>query len=379
MAIARQQAVLSTVPSGMRPLDIANEVRNIRPAQTTILTLLMGLNKVKAESREFKINEQAIDPGTVTATALAANVFTVSTDDVKFVRIGQTLLLNHTTNCLVTGVNYTTGAVTVDDATGFSATSVLILGSVGHEELSARPTAVSRIPTQTTNYCETARDAYGESRWVQTEKHYGGPRKHHNREICMWEHKRFVDRGLWFSKKLDGTQNSQKLYKTNGILRSITTNIRTFSATTVTWDKMRANITTDTRFSLSPSLWLSVPRKGLELLEKIVRDKTVPMTYTEAAGIKVGNVGMGNKTLKIFVIDHFEQGLDDTWILIDPELIEIVTTKDQVTGQRQWMIEELNVEDPGTDGTINVLTSDFGCRLHNEQAHAAWDGAASAA
>jgi hypothetical protein len=362
----------------MKPLDISNEIENIRPAQSAVLTLLMGLGKVTVDSRTFLINQQDIDPGYVTMIGAAAgDVITVSADDIKLVRAGQTIRLNASVCTWIKSVTYAGPTFVVDDVTSLVAGSVLILGSTASEELSSRPTAISRQPVQTTNYCETLRDSYGQSRWVETEKHYGGSRAFHNRDLCLWEHKRFIDRGIWFNEIDTGTINSQAVYKTNGIFASITTNVTAFAGSAITWAKMRTNITNHTRFSLSPNLWLAVSRKGLELIEGIIYAKTTPAVFSEAQQIKVLNLGMGNKTLKIFVIDHFEQGLLGTMALLDPEMIEIVTTKDQKTGTRQWMLERKfdGNDTTGTDGTIGEVLTDFGVRLHNEKAHAIWTGA----
>lgn len=379
MAITRSQAVITTPPSGMRPKDISDEINNVRPAQSAITTVMVGCKKLAVDDYEFKVNHQDIDPGTVTLTNVSGTAFTVSTDDAKHLRIGQTLRLDHNTACLITAINYGTGAVTVDDGSGFTTNDVVVLGSAGSEELSGRPTPISRVPTQTTNYVETLRDAYGQSRHVQNTRYYGGNRQFHNRETCLWEHKRFIDRGLWFNVKAETTQNGQKLFKTGGILNSITTNVASFQSSQITWDKMRANITDHTRFSISPNMWLFVSRLGLQLVETIVRNKTVPVEYTEASQIKVMNVGMGNKTMKIMVIDHFEEGMEDTMVLIDPAFIEIVTTQDQKTKGRQFCIERTfdGNDATGTDGTIGEIYTDFGLRLHNEKAHAIWDGAAA--
>ena len=372
---SRVQAVLGTTPSGLRTFDISNEIENIRPAQSTILTLLMGLGKVTVDSRKFTINQQDIDPGTITIISIDGNVCTLSAADVALVRTGQTIRLDAAVCNWVTAVSYTsTYTMTLESAVGFTGGDKVCLGSVASEELSSRPTAMSRIPVQIDNYCETLRDSYGQSRWVETEKFYGGTRQFHNRDLCLWEHKRFIDRGIWFNELATSTAvNSRQLYKTNGIFSSITTNVRTFSGT-ITWLKMRALITSDTRFSLSPNLWLAVSRTGLEFIENIVRAKTVPITWEEAAHIKVMSIGMGNKTLKLFVIDHFEEQLADAMVMLDPEMIELVTTKDQKTGTRQWMLERKfdGNDATGTDGSIGEVLTDFGVRLHNERAHAVW-------
>jgi hypothetical protein len=392
--IVRSQGIISSMPSGLRPLDISDEIRNIRPAASALLSLLMGLNKVTVDSRVFKVNEQDIDIGKVyiKAGGVDGNDLTLesasgandATTVAKFIRAGQTLRLDHDTAALVTSVDYNTGVVTVASSAGLTAADCLLLGSAGFEELSTRPSAITRTPAQIENFAETLRDAYGQSRWTETERFYGGNRQFHNRETCLWEHKRFIDRGLFFNVKAETTgPTGQKLYKTNGLFGSINTNVHAFSANTITWDKMRANLTNDTRFCLSSSVWLLVSRKGLELIEKIIRDKTAPVTYSEASGISVGSLQMAGKRIKLIPIDHFETGseLENTMVLVDPDNVEVVTTRDQQSKTRQWMIERKfdGNDTNGTDGTIGEVITDFGLRLHNEKAHAIWYNADSAA
>jgi len=386
----RSQAVLTTPGAGFRPLDISNEILNIRPAQSTLLTLLMALKKVNVDSREYRVNEQDVDPGYVTTTAMSAgsSTITVSTDDVKFVRIGQNVRLDHDSVYLVEAVNYTTGVITLDAITGLAASGdLLVLGSAASEELSDRPTVISRVPGQHTNYVETLRDAYGQSRWVETERYYGGARQHMNREMCLWEHKRSIDRGLWFNTGTETTQGGQKLFKTSGIFasiqRSLDARVHEFASGNVTWASMRSNITSDTRFTPSPNLWLFVSRLGLEIIETVIRDSAVPVHFAEAATIKITKLGMGGKTLNIMVVDAFEADtdLEKCMVLIDPAYLEIVTTRNQTSKQRQWMLERKfdGNDATGSDGTIGEVLTDFGLRLNNDKAHAIWWNAAQAA
>ena len=383
MSIVRSQAVLNTQPSGMRPLDIQDEVMAIRPSESVLVTALMAKNRVAVDSYVFKINEQNIDPGQVTVVGIAGNVLTLDTGETDYCRPGQTLRVDHDTAPLITAVDRNANTVTVDDSTGVSEDDVAVLGSAGSEELSDRPTPISRVPTQIENYVETLRDAYGQSRHAQNERFYGGPVGVRNRDIAIWEHKRFIDRGLFYNVKKETTLNGQKLYKTNGLFASISTNVHEFSSGHVTWDAIQTNLRSDVRFCQSPNLWFFVSLRGWAIIEKIVRDKTVPQSYAEAAGIQVKKIGLMGKTLNMMVIDHFESGtdLEKCMVLVDPKMMEIVTTKDQTSGQRQWMMENVLKREQhtnGTDGTIGEILSDFGLRLHNEKAHAIWWNAADA-
>ena len=133
MSIARQQAVLSTLPAGFRPFDVSNEILKIRPADTLLLTLLMALNKVTVDSRQFIINQQEMDVSTFTISAIGngptANVLTTtSQDEVDAVEVGMNVRKDYETVALVVDVNTTDKKITVDDASGFTANDVLVMG-----------------------------------------------------------------------------------------------------------------------------------------------------------------------------------------------------------------------------------------------------------
>lgn len=375
---------MTTPPSGMRPLSIEDKVLKTRPNKTRLLTALMALNKVAVDDYKFRINEQKIDPGYITCTALnaGANQITVSAADAAYIRLGTTLRLDHQNAYLVTAVNYSTGVITLNGTTNLTNSSVLNIGGTGSEELSLRPAAISRIPVQIENFVETQRDAWGTSRHTQNVRYYGGSRVWQTEDDATWEHKRSIDRGCWFNVKAETTQDSgngsQVLLKTNGILSLITTNVYTFGSNLVSMDKIRTNLRIGTRFTMSDRLWLCFGAKGQELLDKICYDKTVPQQFNTTALFDVTTYTIGGKKLVPMIIDHFDNGMDDTWVVLDPEFLEIVTTQDQQSNQRQWMLKRtIKPQDNtnGVDGTINDILTDYGVRLHNEMAHSIWDGA----
>jgi hypothetical protein len=374
MAIARQQAVIATQPAGLRPKDISNEIFKLKPDQKTLLTLLMGRNKIKVDDYEFAINIQSIDQGYVTATSEPSqNAFTVSTDDAKALRIGTTLRKSASVATYVTAINYSSGAVTVADSTGIADTNVLLVGGTAAEELSSRPTAISRTPTQVTNYVQTQRDAWGVSTHTQSTKFYGGARLQNNREDALYEHGRFIDRELWFGTKAETTQNSQKLFKTGGVFNMVSTNAHEFSGGELTWDKLETNMIQDGRFMTSSKGWLFVSRKGASLFNQLVRDSGTPIEWQTAADLEYAYVRIGNKKCTLMVVDHFEQGLDTEMVLIEPDAIEIVTTVNQDTGVRNWMIEKKfdGNDATGSDGKLEEVYTAFGLRI-DERRCARW-------
>jgi hypothetical protein len=132
---------------------------------------------------------------------------------------------------------------------------------------------------------------------------------------------------------------------------------------------------TDGRLAPSSSLWMFVSRKGSSLCDQIAFDKHVPIEVKEFFGVSVKGFLLGNKRLKMMEVDHFEGLLEDVMVVVDPAVIECVTAKNQQSGARQWMLEESDARDPGQDGTVGVLTTDFGLRLKNERACAVWTDA----
>ena len=371
-APVNSQAYLTTTPAGMRPLDISNEIFKYRPEETTILTLLMALNRVTVDDREFRINIQDQDPGYVTVVTQAndgVNI-TVSADDVKYIRPGLTLRVDWQTVALVTAVNYATGQVTLDNNTGFTAGSIPNLGSAAVEELAQRPSVVSRVPAQVTNFAENAWDTYGQSRWVETVKFYGGALGYHNREQAMYEHKRGIDRGLWFNAKAQTTgPQGNTLYKTGGVMNMITTNVSGFGSNQFTINKLRTAMTQGTRFMRSSTVWLFVSRLGSELFDRAVFNKgNITPVYENILNINITSFRMCGKTWKLMIVDHLSNNCSDVMAAIDPAALEIVTTRDQQTKTRQWMLERKLTPENGltTDGTIGDIYTDFGLRIQEK-------------
>ena len=364
--------------TGIQVPCIEDEILAIRPAETMLLTELMSKNKVKLDAYKFKINEQQIDPGVVHVQSVdgGAKTITLASGEGAYIRPGQTLTVGYNIGSVATVV--TGDVITLKAVTGFSGSQTVVLGGTGFEELSDRPAAVSRIPDQIENYVETLRDVSGQSTHVESTKYYGGTRQYWNKDLRNWEHKRFIDRELFTGQKLETTgAKGNPLYKTNGLLNSIVTNVHEFAGGVVTWDAIQANLVQDVRFCQSTNLNLYTSRKGVALIEKIIRDKTIPQSYVQAAGIDIKRIGLVGKTLNLIIIDHFEADseLEKCMVVVDPSMIEIVTTANQETGQRNWMLEytvKRENNPNGTDGTISEVYSSFGLRLHNEKAHAIW-------
>ena len=381
--ILRAQGVVSTEGAGFRPLDISDEIYNLRPTNTPFLTMLMGLpKKVKVDDFQYKMNIQNIDPDYLTIVSVNAGASTITvstgaTGDVNYVRPGLTLVYNVGQAYLVTAVDTSTGVVTLNTTAGLSAAMVLEFGSTGFEELSNGPTPITRIPDQVTNYVETLRDSWGQSRHVQNTRFYGGPRHRKHRSDALWEHKRSVNRGIILNSGGVSVQNSQNMYKNYGLFASIVTNTHSFTGGHVTFEAVRGFLTQDTRFMVSDKPWLLVSRKMYENVELMIKANTVPTDYQSTATLNLRWFSLAGK--KIFLLLEDSLGLESILqyasAVIDPDSVEIVTTADQETGAKTWMAETVITKENNpnlTDGTLGVIDTDFGLRVDGEARNAYW-------
>lgn len=381
MSILRSATTMGSVDSSLRPKDISNEILKVRPDKKKVLTMLAAMGKVTVDDYEFQNNQQGIDPGSVTILTVnaGAKTVTVSADDLKAVRVDQTWRLSHAFAYRVTAVNRDTNTVTLSTATGLNADGgdIIALGATSFGENSSRPTAIQRVPTVGTNYVATLRDATGQSRHSRNVKFMGGPRAFHNREAMIYEHGRMIDRELIFGEKEKGTDAAGNvLYRTGGLLYQIQSNIREFTNGRLSYFKAIDLVAADSRLTQSDTFWCLCSDKGMALWTKLAYDKHIPTDIKEVFGINVMKIQLGSKFLKLYPVDHLNDSaeLENTQILVDPAFVEIVTTQDQETKQRQWMLEK-KVEGRDVDGTDNTNTevlTDFGLRLENEAAHAIW-------
>ena len=377
-APVQSQTYLGTMPAGFRPLDISDKIVDHRPEETTVLTMLMALNRVTVDDRVFRINVQDQDPGYVTIVSVDdGQHFTVSTDDSKYLFPGLALRYNWNTTGLISAVSTATGQVTLDPlfgtTAGLAVAAKINLGSRAVEELATRPTVISRIPVQVENFAENAWDVFGQSRWVETNRFYGGPRDVANEKLAWYEHKRSIDRGLWFNAKGTTTgPQGNTLYKTGGFMNMINTNIYDFGGT-FTINKLRTAMTQGTRFMRSGTIWLYVSRLGWELIERQAFNKgsiaiNSPNWCQQFYNIQVANFNMAGKAWKMMCVDHFENSCADIMCAVDPAAVEIVTTRMQKGGQRQWMLSRHLDLSTGltTDGSMGDIYSDWGLRIQEK-------------
>lgn len=378
--LLRTTGLVESPNATLIPRDVSNEIIKLRPARSTVLTMMMGLGMVKTvKSREFTVNTQPEDPVEVTVTAVPDGThITVSSADGLLIDPGMYLTLNPSVIALVTA--NADGALTVDDSTGFSAEDIVLCANRAYEENSSKPAAITRAPDHDTNYLETARDSWGQSRWVETEDYYGPPRQAENREMAMWEHKRFIERGILLNAKFKGTQNGKRMYKTDGLVQQIARrgNSKTFGSGQVKLSTMLTFMEDCGRYTDTDTLWAVGGRTALNVMRMVAYNKTVPNETKSYFGITLEGIQLGDKKIKLIATDHFRRGYANTVLILDPSQIDIVTAANRETGAKQWMMEETDAKVPGDDGTFSVLTSDFGVRIKNHLSCSIWNSVTTA-
>ena len=397
VTITRAQEVLSNVTgASLQTRDVTKEIYKKSPQKATLMQIIIGTRRVIADNRLFEWYEQDLDPkwitaGVVTPAGGTTGTIALSDADVALVEVGMQVRQNLTVIGTVTAVSRTGGAatITVDVITGFVAAKHLQVGAGVVEELSAQPTARTRVPSQITNRVETIRDAWGQSGWVETEKVIAGkPRQHENRDSALLEHKIKLDIEAWNSKAYTGTQNSQTIYHTSGVLQQIATNIIPCgSGGALSWEQLALAASQYDRLMESPEPYMFMSRATMSILDIVAFQKTSPNNFQSVGsefGIHVKKLVLNNKSYQCVIVDHWAYDLGQHIVAIDPKHLTLRSTQYQGkvpggSGMR-WMIEDVRGRDlTGIDGTIGCITTDMGVKLENEEGAWMMTGITSAA
>jgi hypothetical protein len=389
VTITRAGDYLSNVTgANLQTRDVTKEIYKKSPQKATLMQIIIGTRRVITDNRLFEWYEQDLDPKWVTAGVVTAGGGTTGTialsdtDQVLCVP-GMTVRQDLNTVAHITAINRGAGVatITVDVITGFTQNSRIQLGASVTEELSAQPTAVTRVPAQITNRCETIRDAWGQSGWVETERVIAGkPRQHENRDTALLEHKIKLDIESWNASAPAnaGTLNGNTIYYTNGIIAQIQTNrVACGNGGLLTFEQLITVAGQYDRLMESPEPYLFYSRAIASIFDIVAFQKTTPNNFDATGsefGVHVKKLNLNNKIYKCVVVDHWMNGLGQHIIAIDPKHLTLRSTQYQGkvaggsgTGMR-WMIEDVRGRDlTGNDGTIGCITTDMGVKLENEQ------------
>jgi hypothetical protein len=388
VTITRAQSYLSDVSGiSLQTRDVTKEIYKKSPQKATLMQIMIGTRRVISDNRLFEWYEQDLDPkwitaGTVTAGGGTTGTIVLTDADALLVEPGMTVrqsltVVGHITAITRNGSN--NNPITVDVITGFVAAKRLQVGAGVVEELSSEPTARTRMPAQVTNRCETIRDAWGQSAWVETEKVIAGkPRQHENRETALLEHKIKLDIEAWNGKApaSAGTLNGRTIYYTNGVLEQVVTNrVACGNGGLLDWQQLCTVASQYDRLMESPEPYMFMSRAISGIIDIVAYEKTAPSNFQQVGnefGIHVKRLQLNNKTYKLVVVDHWANDLGQHILAIDPKHLTLRSTQYQAkvaggSGMR-WMIEDVRGRDvTGTDGTIGCITTDMGVKVENEE------------
>lgn len=373
--LTRSSALLAT-NNGLRTFAIANEILDITPNRKIMTVLLSSLKRISEDSRKFTINTRSPDPAFVTVTNVNGTTITISAADIKSVEAGSMLRVNATVATYVVSItDRSAGTFVVGANTGMEVGTKLLLAGRVKEENSSAPTALSRSVEQVDQYQACLRDAWGESRWVQTEKHYGPTRHRENRRIAMEEHGNDCERNLLLSVSLGAsvTLNSNPIYSGNGAVALCSSNVHEFDGGIISYKQMLDFGAQDGRYMKSPEVWMLCNATVIGRIINLAYNKGDIILGNETVfGINVTRLRIGSKVYRLYESDQFNGALANCALTIDPAAVSIATTRNQETGVLQWMIEETDARTPGLDGSLGVITTDLALRLDHELCIALW-------
>jgi hypothetical protein len=366
--------------TGILKRDVSDELYKKEPERATLLQIMQGTRRVEQDARLFEWIEQDLDPryvtvGAITPGAGSTGTIAMTAGDLVTLMAGQTLILSTAISVHITAVASTT--ITVDNITGLVQGQTLLIGAHVTQELSAEPTALSRIPNVLNNQMITARDAWGYSNWVATDNYYGPVRQKEERDDAMMQHKISLDVEAWGGRQPGSqlTLSGNNINYTNGVFAQIVTNRVTIPSGVLTWETLTSLCQAVDRLMSSPNPVMFVSRAVWAILDVVAYGKSQSNTFTMIGGkwgVRAKLLSLGSKEYRLVLVDHWT-GPQLGTIMVGIDLKELtlrsVAYKEggNDSGLR-WMIEYMRGMDiTGNDGTTGCFTTDMGVRLRNEQ------------
>ncbi len=224
----------NSILSNRRVIDMAPAISLLDPDQSQFTTILRKLASSPAFSQKVEWLEDQYIPTTSTLAASAtsaAGTLSVATSSGQYFRLndicrivstGEAVAVSATPVTDTVGVSRGLGGVTA--ASAASGGDIVILGNAAAEGASL---GVRKISKQTAgyNYCQIQRNSYGFTNTLAASKLYGGPEPKYARQQKAVEHKRAIERLLFFgARKLD-TGGTQPIGYTGGAFEFISSNV----------------------------------------------------------------------------------------------------------------------------------------------------------
>ncbi len=217
------------IAAGQRKIDMSKGIKLLQPEDTPFTTFLMELRKAKTGNPEFKSTEDELEPrfdtingttGTGTAITVTNGAYFAEHDLVRATRTGELMRVVSVAGNVITVVRGITDAAVASA----NADELLIIGSAQPEGDTSKP-ARSSNPTSRTNYTQIQRTP-----WELTNTALGSENETDPHDWDLQakkfgiEHKRSLERALWFGKPSENTSGSQARRTTGGFFYYATQN-----------------------------------------------------------------------------------------------------------------------------------------------------------
>lgn len=367
-AIAGLAQLRNMVPE-LRPTHVWNEAVDVSVDEQKLTRLLVKLKRRRLDDYEFLIAEEdaPLPYFTVTAGEVGgdAKVFKVAAADGVLLGVNTPVRRVDGSYAIITDVTSgeTEYTITVDTDIGVVTGSVLVVGARAFEENSAAPSPVTFNPVTRRGYQQITRIAWGESRMVRSVTSFLKETRvaANRRQAFRWA-RQTIEAGLLFNPAKKETNPLR--YYAGGLIHQNTVN---------KWD----NATQDGSFtyemledwmvqlnrSRDQLLGLTSAKVASEIRKIVWKKSQNAVVEGDWMGVPVTNVRIGNKRIQLLESENFVGEFQYHLHILDPQHIGIVTTYDQETQKANWFLLDTNAKTPGQDGSLNVLTIDWGFEM----------------
>jgi hypothetical protein len=261
-------------------------------------------------------------------------------------------------------------AITIGGNIGLAVGDVLATGAPASEENSLAPSPVTFNPTTRVGYQQILRIAWGESRSVAMVKSFlKETRVASNRRQALRWARQLVEAGLIHNPMRKET--SPVRYYTGGLYDQNVLNVFDVEGDGSFTYEMLEDMLTALKRSAKNLIGLTSQKVCSEIRKIVWGKNESAVVEGEYMGVPVTNIRCGDKKVSLLTSGNLDEGLFQYHLhLLDERNIGIVTTQDQQTGKASWFLLDSNAATPGQDGSLNVLTCDFGLEMTRREGQA---------
>lgn len=364
-------AQLTNMVGALRPTHVYSEAVDVSRDEAEFTRLLVKLKRRRYDDYEFRIVEEdaAVPFCTVTDRDVTTNalILKVAMAEGALIEDGTPLRLDDDSVTLVTAVTHGDPKDTITCAAdlGWVVGSILAIGARGFIENSAAPPTITFNPITRVGYQQILRIAWGESRSVAAVKSFLKETRvaSNRRQAFRWA-RQLVEAGLLHNPMTKVTAAAGVKYHTGGLYDQNVINITDVPGDGSFTYEMLEDALTGLNKSSKTLIGLCGCKVASELRKIVWAKNQNAVVEDNYLGVPVTHIRCGSKKVMLLESANFDQGEFRYHMhVLDEKHIGIVTTQDQGTGKANWFLLDSNAQTPGADGSLNVLTIDFGFEM----------------